>query len=558
MTDALSIDLGSVFPYLEEKIRALFGKDALSLDATELLQRQARLAVRDAATVQVVGMDRPVSIAEIYQPTRLTRERGDSVVTFDDLVRERKSAIVFGRPGAGKTVLMHYVFMQLSSAKDRVPALFTLRRTGAPEDLLRFIEHIVKRKLKPAGRKQFVLLVDGYDEVSLLQRKQIGEALREYQASGIGPFFLTCRSYYPVDDIGAEYYSIAPFTQTDSLNFLKAFAKAYGTEFDAAMLLKELSERGFDDFVAHPLMLALVCILKAGSMRGLPRTTIGLLRRAVDTLTFRWDESKGVARDTKITLDGDDRVRCMMRVAYLMKEYVESDAAVQNLTADYLKLLQRPDIVPAKLLTEIAQWYGMLIPVADDFWTFAHRTVHDYLAARSWVESGTYASARVNTWNARAAYAACLLPDATAFVVRALNVSPDMAPFIECLYNNARFDVRDVAAAVVQHYRAHGGYSYSEDDSITSVETGKDFFRLASEQLLLALVAEGVRYPTSQPHKATLFLTLDELKCREASIPVDISATLASKFGDGRTFQIRRFDEIHSSTIHALLRLRGA
>jgi hypothetical protein len=59
-------------------------------------------------------------------------------------------------------------------------------------------------------------------------------------------------------------------------------------------------------------MLALVCILKAGPMPSLPKNTVGLLRRAIDTLTFRWDESKGISREASVQLDGDERVRLLM------------------------------------------------------------------------------------------------------------------------------------------------------------------------------------------------------------------------------------------------------
>src|SRR4051812_17423448 len=116
MTDGFSIDLGSALAYLEDKLSELFGKDAFSQDAAELLSRQTRLAVRDASVVQIVGMEKPVSIADIYQPTRLKRQWSDLTSDFAKLVSTGKSAVVFGRPGAGKTVLLHYVFMSLSNA----------------------------------------------------------------------------------------------------------------------------------------------------------------------------------------------------------------------------------------------------------------------------------------------------------------------------------------------------------------------------------------------------------------------------------------------------------
>lgn len=554
----ISIDIGSVLPYLEEKLLGLFKQDSESRVATDILRRHARLAIRDSSTVQIVGMDRPVAITDIYQPTRLRKPWRTEEITFDDLVQARSSAVILGRPGAGKTVLLHYIFASLSRSPGNVPVLFTLRRSETTEDLVAFVAAVAKKKLKVAAKRQLILLVDGYDEVSSDKRKLISEALREYQSLKLGPFYLTCRSYYPVDDTGANHYEIAPFTRFDAERFLVAFGKAYGAEFQAKPLLEELSQRGFDDFILHPLMLALVGILKAGAMPALPRTAIGILRRAVDTLTFRWDESKGVARETKLSIDGEDRVRCMMRIAFVMKKYSESDTVVQHVTRDYLKLLQRPELPADRLLAEIAQWYGMLIPVADESWTFAHRTVHDFLAARYWVESGTYAPSRVNTWNARAAYAACLIPDATGSIIKSLEAGDDIGAFIECLYNNARFDVMDVSEAIVKHLIRHRGFSLTEIGEVVRVETRKDFYPLASNELLISLIDTGLSRPSSPSHAVVIWLSLGELARRGTQIPTDLSERIVKEYGRTRVLRIRRGDLVFKASVEDLVQFRGA
>jgi hypothetical protein len=82
MCDAVSVDLGSLLPYIEEKLRSFFGRDVESVAAAEKLERQLRIAAGDANSVQVVGMDRPVSIFDIYQPTRLIQPFRKSRKTF--------------------------------------------------------------------------------------------------------------------------------------------------------------------------------------------------------------------------------------------------------------------------------------------------------------------------------------------------------------------------------------------------------------------------------------------------------------------------------------------
>jgi hypothetical protein len=558
MSELFSVDLGSTLPYLEDKIRQLFGKDPDSLRAREILAKQVRLAVRDAATVQIVGMDRPVAIDDIYQSTHLINPRTEAEVDVSGMVDEGSSAVIFGKPGAGKTVFLSRLFATLSRSRDTLPILFTLRRENVVEDLLWFTAKAVAKEF-PFNTNHLVLLVDGYDEVPTRQRQRISEALRYYQAHKRGPFYLTCRSHYPVDDTGASHLEIGPFNHEDAKRFVVAFSRVYQAPIDETALIEELIERGFRDFIAHPLLLTLVCILKAGSLPALPRTAIGLVRRAVDTLTFRWDEAKGISResDSKLPLDGEDRVRGMMHVAHAMERYIESDTLIQSVIKDYLKLIQQPRVSSARLLDEIAQWYGMLVPVAGDAWSFTHRVVHDFLAARYWVESGSFDPGQVTIWNARAAYAACLLPDATVAIETMLARSNDIAAFVECLYNNARFDVARVARALVRYFSDHTGYHVVDNGETVIADTRTDLFRVSSDELILAIARFGVQHPLSEPHAVGLWFSAYELMLRGLGFPKELSVLFENEYGE-RTLRIKRHGAYYDITMRELLLKAGA
>lgn len=337
------------------------------------------------------------------------------------------------------------------------------------------------------------LLIDGYDEVSFDDRKAVSEALREFTSLQAGNFYLTCRSFYEIIDLQAPYYYIDDFNREDTIGYLRSFAKAYKATFDAEELMLELEEHGFGDFLSHPLMLALVCILKSGTMPKLPQNTIGLLRRAIDTLTFRWDESKGLDRESRINLDGEERVRCLMRIAHNMHELLASESKVYVYAQQHLTLIQRPEINVQKLLIEIAQYYGIFIPVSEVMWSFVHRTMQDYLAARFWVESGTFSPAQVADWDARAAYCACLIPDATESIKTALEESSNVFAFTECLYNNAPYDAQTVAYAIIKHFeKFKDTFTQQKTKSELSVETEQDFFDLASSYLLEELLVASI------------------------------------------------------------------
>jgi len=543
MSDALSIDLGSLLPYVEEKLRSFFGRDMESVDAAQKLERQLRIAAGDANSVQVVGMDRPVSIFDIYQPTRLIQpfRKSRKTFTFWSVLKDGYNGVIVGGPGTGKTILAHYVFAQLSRKGDDLPILVTLRRREASAFLVEFVKDLAAGRLKKARKARLVLLVDGYDEIDGAERMLVADALSEFAALDVGHFFLTCRSFYPVDAVKAHRFEIAPFNDSDSAAFVSAFSKAYGEPIDPAALLQDLEEHGFADFARHPLMLALVCILKAGPLPELPRTPVGLIERAILTLTVGWDQAKGVRRRSRLKLDGQDRYRCMKKVAYEMERLMESDATVQAAVRQFLRLRQRSEVDPHELLMEIAQWYGMLVPVSGLQWTFVHRTIHDYLAAQYWVDAG-FSPKNVAEWNSRAAYAACLQDDATKALLAMLEFPERLPALAECLYNAPLFNAERVAGAVIGHFRDYPGKVQHLSGCI-AVETERDFFAAAGDEFLgeLARMALGAR---SSAHELVLGYVLAETARRRLPLSAEIRAYLNARYERDTIFAVARGEQV--------------
>ena len=497
MGEGVSVDLGSALPYLEDRLMRLFGKDAATKDWNDRLTRRMRRAGDQAARVQCIGMDRPISIANIYQPLRLrTHSEWTQKPLFTDLftlLDKESDAAIFAGPGRGKTTLVSWVFLELLKRQTCARLLFFLRMEGATEELVELVDHLRRGKLPQVAKKdRVILLVDGYDEIDEARRKVVSNALADFRACGAGNFYLSCRTFYDVYDLKLAHYRLAEFSREDSLRFVRSFAAAYDCTIDADALLVQLEHRNLDEFARHPLMLTLVCMLKTTTHPELPQNALHLLKRAFDTLTFRWDEQKGVRREARTPLDGADRESCLLRIAYSMRGLVASQEEVERYTRQFLALIQRKNVDERQVLRECAQWYGVLVPADGDKWQFAHRSIHDYLAARFMVENGRFNPSRVRVWNSRAAYAACLSHDATKSMVWALDTAPDMHAFSECLYNRAPFDVSEVAPAVIAHFGRYRRFLYHRAARRVTVDCTDDFFNLASDQFLLALVTAGL------------------------------------------------------------------
>jgi hypothetical protein len=181
--------------------------------------------------------------------------------------------------------------------------------------------------------------------------------------------------------------------------------------------------------------------------------------------------------------------------------------------------------------------YGVLVPTEADTWEFVHRSIHDYLAARFWVETGSFRAGAVREWNTRVAYAACLTPNATETLVRALRECQELHTVAECLRNKPAFDADQVAAAFVYHFgRFSSKYLYRRDIGALHVHTTENIFALASRQLLIALLRHAVNEDCQREQtKSADFVcaySLAELKRRRLRVAdEDIWRRLLKVFG---------------------------
>jgi len=266
----LNVSFGDCLPYLEQRFLEIIGKDLASREASAWFNSLLKTALVQATNVYCVGMHYPLPFETIYQPTRLLVDgsagtsRGESFyhedevsrsivqgkklearsVGVDDFLANRSDAIIYAGPGWGKTTFLHHIFRRHASSTSVLPILITLRRPSAVEDLERLVETASKIQSKQ-HKSRMLLLVDGYDELSLKDRRRVSEALLRYQALGLGNFFLSCREYYQVLQLAVREVRIDGFTRDDKYRFVRAFLSAYESPLDAKEVVDDLEGRGF-------------------------------------------------------------------------------------------------------------------------------------------------------------------------------------------------------------------------------------------------------------------------------------------------------------------------
>lgn len=154
--------------------------------------------------------------------------------------------------------------------------MITLRRETAMRDLESLCRYLFSHTAEQT--RPVLLLVDGYDEVTLADRKRVSEYLELFRATKIGRFILTCRDFYQVISLPASHVRIDAFDLNDQYRFVSAFLAAQGSKLDATKLVNDLRTRHFEEFLSHPLLLALACIVSSASRTEQPRGALRLLK----------------------------------------------------------------------------------------------------------------------------------------------------------------------------------------------------------------------------------------------------------------------------------------
>lgn len=499
-TPSIKVDLGSAVPFVWEKFAALIGKDGETTDLRQWFHTLVRNGYEESATIQCIGMSKPLPLRDIYRPTKLYWDVG--YISLKDASGKNLnvdlsgnldphgffstgiSAAIIAGPGWGKTTFLHYLFQIFLKSEEFVPILITLRREGALDDLEKLIAKLLDIK-KFGKKKSLLLLVDGYDEIDRGARKKVSALIRSFKALDMGRIYLSCREFYDLYDLHLPSAHIAPFDERDQERYLEAFAQAYGAKISARELLGELRSRGLEALLQHPLLLALVCIVKSSSMSLHSHNVLVLIERALDVLMFRWDQSKGIDREVQCPIDGKSRLHCLMRIAYATQQTIVSDKIAMELTRDQLEKLEWDELDPREVLLETAKFYGIFVPVGQEHWQFVHKTLLDYLAARYMLETSQFNPEKVKTWTSRYAYAACSIPDATGAMLFSLQKKDSFPAFVEMLTNGASFKYKEISDGLITHYEQFPKTHYYEElEDRTALQLSADYISLASTKFL--------------------------------------------------------------------------
>lgn len=401
------------------------GIRAPKIDSDEI-QRNIQVYIEHlndwSKSIQAIGMsgnhhidDASIKIGINSTPRKFSfAEHPQQLYDEDSILLTDNSVVVLGDPGSGKTTLIKRIVRNISFSPPthisnlyKAPIVVFGRDLSANHTILDDIytslgfdinqsskstrqndepEKKDRANLRYALRKSihqkdFVILIDGIDEVSQDYRQKVFSdllALRRIAPST--KIIVTSRPGEWSRQInGFDIFQMNPLSEEDIEEVVSIWAQ------NPKDCLTAMKQSPYKDALDRPLILTMLVVL-FNSDGSLPESPIDVYDRIVRLFLEQWDKAQGLKRSSRFgEFPREKKLRFLKSLAFHMlflvksKRFSEKDAAhiLPYLRAD-IKISQENIL---EVLKEIESHTGIIIEYANEKFEFAHLTIQEYLAA---------------------------------------------------------------------------------------------------------------------------------------------------------------------------------
>lgn len=396
---------------------------------------QERLTRGGVEKVKILGMAEPISLADIYYPTkisttihrRLYAQEWHSIENQKNHILEKRKAassedgekyvdrtdhtVVLAGPGSGKTTFLKHLalvnsdkdlFKKTALSKRRVP--FYLHLPLLNPEVQGVFDYLVERLKKEAGdyAEQYIIrklekgdaivLLDSLDEVPERHKALVVQKLQEFcERFQKAKIVISCRIADYEQPINNCYeVEIARLSPEAVRKIVLAW---FGSDKSKSKkLLGHLeSDQDLAQLTSTPLLLSLLCIQFKNDL-DIPKRKVELYRRCIDALLKTWDTSRNFRRDTKYSSLTDDRKTKLFEK--ISREYIDKDFSyifdardLEGKVRAIIESFGSSGEDSSNIINEIESHHGVLERNSAETFLFCHPSFQEYFCAREIVAS---------------------------------------------------------------------------------------------------------------------------------------------------------------------------
>jgi len=344
--------------------------------------------------------DEPQFIDEFYVPASILRNRTRiEKANLDSLSKIARKSIVSGNGGSGKTVFMKHLIMDAIDRAVGYPVFIELRDLNDREGEIN-LEHVIFTSMRDHGfpldekfAKQslrdglLVILLDGFDELNVENRKPMELAIRRLAASSSSQIVVSSRPDMTTegwDGFGST--KIAPLELNEACELIEKikFDDDAGVKENFIKSLKAGLFKSHKYFLSNPLLLSIM-LLTYGDSAEIPRKFASFYEQAYTALFQKHDALKsGFRRKRNTGLDIYEFSRlfsAFSAITYDKTAFRFTTLEAIQYTRQAKKVSGINDVDEESFLLDAKQAACLLVDDGLDL-AFVHRSFQEYFVAR--------------------------------------------------------------------------------------------------------------------------------------------------------------------------------
>lgn len=340
-------------------------------------------------------------LKDIYLPLTLVAKNEEKLKYKVDsypefLSDEYQNILITDTAGMGKSTLMKKIFIDSIDKNLGIPIIIELRRLNKDKKLIDEIleqlnslnkEFNSKFLLELLNEGGFIIILDGYDEISLNDRDIVTNDIQSFiSKASENRYFITSRPEKALSSFGnfQEFY-IEPLNKKDAFELLRKYDNQGSI---SALLIKKLQEKdmnNIEEFLTNPLLVSLL-FTAFEHKQAIPFKKYLFYRQVYDANFESHDLTKGdsYTHNKYSKLEIDDFHRVLRHLGYncLKIQKIEFNKD------EILKLISESKIFCAGLNfkeSDFLQDIIRTVPIfAQDgnYYRWAHKSLQEYFAAQ--------------------------------------------------------------------------------------------------------------------------------------------------------------------------------
>lgn len=298
--------------------------------------------------------------------------------------------------GMGKSTLMKLIFLDIIDKNLGIPLFIELRRLSRAKKVVDEIKEQLSSinknfndelLLELLSEGDFIIILDGYDEIPLAERDQVTSDIQEFITKAFqNRFFITSRPENALMSFGNfKEFKIEPLTKKEAFELLRKYDNQGSI---SSLLIKKLEEDGMsniEEFMTNPLLVSLL-FTAFEHKQTIPFKKYLFYRQVYDANFELHDLTKGDSythnKYSKLEIDDFHRVLRHIGFNCFTNQTIEfSKDEILKLIAESKKSCVGLSFSESDFLVDIIKTVP-LFTQDGNYYRWAHKSLQEYFAAQ--------------------------------------------------------------------------------------------------------------------------------------------------------------------------------